>query len=233
MINQNSPIFGTKRKLLLVRGILGGLSIICSFSAVVNLNLSIATVILSTSPILTGILSCIIDREKTKWSLMNTLSIITCFIGLFIISIKGFHSEVHNFLLGFLMALSSSFFSALVNVTINEIKDENTLTISLYSMTVCTLITFPKMIYEIIHETDFPIIKTTQLCVTGILSLIAQYLKTKSIQMSDNLGIIVFRYFDVIFSLLWDLLILKTTLYTFDYIGITCILIGCCMMLKY
>jgi drug/metabolite transporter (DMT)-like permease len=223
-------ILGNKKKLLLVRGIFGGLSIICSFLAVKNLNLSIATVIVSTGPIFTGLMSCIC--KKNNWTTINTISLIICFSGLLIICYKGFKDRIANFFIGFVAALSSAIFSALVNITINEIKDENTFIITFYAMSVCILLTFPGMVYETLTHNYFDnstSLLKIQLCFTGIASFSAQYLKTRSIQISDNLGVIIFRYFDVIFCLVWDVFILDSKLYVYDYVGITLILLGCCV----
>ena len=232
-------ILGKRKKLLLIRGFLGGLSIICSFLAVKNLNLSIATVILSTGPILTGIMSCYF--KKDSWTRLNTFSLLICFSGLLIISIKGFKDQITNFFIGFFSGILSSLFTAMVNITINEIKDENTFTITLYSMSACIILTIPGLIYEITKENIFinnsvnrvlnnnvnRVFNITQLCLSGIFSFSAQYLKTRAIQISENLGIIILRYFDVVFCLLWDLFILKSKLYLYDYIGIALIFFGC------
>jgi len=228
--NPDMHILGNKKKLLLVRGLFGALSIICSFFAVKNLNLSIATVIVSTGPIFTGLMSCIC--KKNNWTTINTISLVICFSGLLIICFKGFKERITNFFIGFVAALLSAVFSALVNITIGEIKDEDTFIITFYAMSACILLTFPGMIYEALTHNYFDHstpLKTIQLCFTGVASFSAQYLKTRSIQISDNLGVVIFRYFDVIFCLLWDVFILNSKLYVYDYVGITLILLGCCI----
>jgi drug/metabolite transporter (DMT)-like permease len=230
LLDQKIQMLGNKKKLLVVRGLFGGISIICSFLAVKNLNLSIATVIVSTSPIFTGLMSCIF--KKNNWTTINTISLVICFSGLLIICFKGFKDSMKNFFIGFVASLLSAIFTALVNITIDEIKDENTFTITFYAMSACTVLTFPGMIYETLTHNYFDHstpLKTTQLCFTGIISFSAQYLKTRSIQISDNLGVIIFRYFDVIFCIIWDVFILDSKLYVYDYIGITLILLGCCV----
>ena len=223
-------IFGKKKKSLLTRGILGGLAISSSFLAIKYLNLSIATVIISTSPILTCIMSYFF--QQANWTKWDTLSVFICFTGLVIISIKGFTQQVKNFRIGFMAAICSSFFTALVNITIHDIKDENTLTITLYSMGSCSLITLPGLLYELLDK-DFVFdanIHILQLCLTGILSFSAQFLKTKSIQLSENLGIIVLRYLDIIFCILWDILFVpNSSIDIYNGIGIICIFTGCCL----
>jgi drug/metabolite transporter (DMT)-like permease len=227
--------FGNKKKLLLVRGILGGLTTSCSFFAVKYLNLSIATVIISTAPIITGIMSyCLQNCSRKEWTFRDTISALISFSGLVVISIKKVSEKNTNFFLGFIAALSSAVFSALVNITIHDIKDENTVVITLYSMSFCSLITLPGLIVEFyhknaIHNKPLSMWWNIQLFSTGLISFSAQSLKTLSIQISNDLGVIVFKYLDIVFCLLWDVFILQTRIDIFDYVGVFCILLGCCM----
>ena len=215
--------FGEKKRLLLIRGVLGGATISLSFLAVKNLNLSVATVIVSTSPILTGLMSC------STWTRTDLVSTAICFTGLVILSIQGITEEVHHFWIGFIAALGSSFLSALVNITIRDIRDENTLVITLYAMSACVLMTTPAAIHEVVVN-GLPIldaVHATQLCLTGVASFSAQWLKTRSIQLSETLSVVVLRYLDVLFCLAWDLLLLHSYIPFYHYIGITLIFFGC------
>lgn len=214
---------GEKKRLLMIRGVLGGATISLSFLAVKNLNLSIATVIVSTSPILTGLMSC------SAWTRTDLVSTAICFTGLVILSIQGFMEDIPHFWVGFIAALGSSFLSALVNITIRDIRDENTLVITLYAMGACVVMTAPPAIHEIVVN-GLPILDAahaTRLCLTGAASFSAQWLKTRSIQLSENLSVVVLRYLDVFFCLLWDLFILHSHIPFYHYIGITLIFFGC------
>lgn len=226
MILSPSNIFGNQKKLLFIRGIYGTLTIVFSFLSIKYLNLSIATVLSSTGPIFTGIFTCF---SKGIWTWKDSISVFLCFIGIIMICIQGFFEKSRNFWIGIFCGLLSSIFSALVNVTISSIKEENAFTITMYSMGLCSLQSLPLMIInfdfdQIFSQDKFRII---QLFCTGISSLIAQYLKTLSIQNSENLGVIVLRYLDTIFCIFWDIFILHSSIHWNNYLGIGFILLGC------
>jgi drug/metabolite transporter (DMT)-like permease len=219
---QIKPLFGIKTKQLLLRGILGGAAISLSFLSMSYLSLSIGTTIVSTSPLWTALFSVFLKRKV--WHKIDTLATILCLIGLGIIT--SFNYNDRNFLIYILFALLSAILQGGVNVMIDEIKDENTIIISLYAMFGSIDVSITGFIYE---QVKTPLMYSNhiwQLCLTGFLSLGAQALKTKAIQVSDGLGVIIFRYLDVPFSMMWDTLILQTKLNLSDYICIAFIMCG-------
>jgi len=223
---QCKNFWGEKKKLLLLRGIFGALSIIGSFLSVKNLNLSIATVLLSTAPVFTGMMACYL---KNSWNIKNWFSLMFCLLGILFITVPGWKENNKHILIGFCSGLASSFFTALVNVTIQEIKEENTFTITLYSMTACSLMILPTTLMETIlyHKafSTYPL-HLVQLFGSGFLSFLAQYFKIKAIVKAENVSVVIYRYFDIFFSLLWDVFLFQTILTLYDYLGIIFILTG-------
>jgi len=227
----------------MIRGILGGLSVSTSFLAVTYLNLSVATVIASTSPILTGILQC-------SSSIYHWIGMLFCFCGVVLIILFNNGtlttiidlSENKNLWVGVSFAMVGSLLTAMVNVTIHEIRDEKALTITLYSMGVCGFLAIPGMIVTATRTTHAELENlvtnlqntslATRLALIGIINVLAQYLKTCSIKASDNrieLGVIVnVRYLEVIFCIMWDVFILHSQLSSIEIVGIFLVLLGCC-----
>jgi drug/metabolite transporter (DMT)-like permease len=217
------------KKKLIIRGLIGGTSLICAFIALHYLNMSIAIVLTSTSPIWTGIFSYFYNKEV--WKCMDTIASLIGISGIILISYYGFDSI--NSIIGFILALSAALFQAGVNISIYDIKDESSAVISLYSMIVCLTMSIPGFIYEQ-HNKIKPIIfdlssinQLLQLFLTGILSFVAQCLRTTSIQLSKSLGIVVLRNITILFSLLWDIVLLHSKIDYINIIGIILILIGC------
>jgi drug/metabolite transporter (DMT)-like permease len=218
---QIKPLFGMKTKQLLLRGILGGAAISLSFLSLSYLSLSIGTTIVSTSPLWTAFFSAFVKRKV--WHRIDTVATILCLIGLGIITSFNYNDRK---LIYILLALLSAILQGGVNVMIDEIKDENTIIISLFAMFGSINVSITGFIYE---QVKTPLIYSNhiwQLCLTGFLSLGAQALKTKSIQLSDGLGVIILRYLDVPFSMIWDTLFLQTKLTLSDYICIAFIMCG-------
>jgi len=220
-------VLGKKKKELLIRGVLGGLSLVTSFIAVINLDLHIATVIVATSPLWT----CLFAKKQT-WKPRYTLASIACIGGLFLSLYTKDYNNKH-IIIGIIAALCSSILTSAVNVMVFEVKEEDTIVIVFYSMTCCLLISSPGMIYEQLHPNGNIVLRSSSLCqfielsLAGIFSFLAQSLKTRSIQLSNNLGIIILRYMDIIFSSIWDVVVFKNKIDTLDIIGMVIIIISC------
>jgi len=220
-------ILGKKRKQLLVRGVLGGLTLVTSFIAVVNLDLHVATVIIATSPLWT--MFC---AKKDTWKPRYTLASIACIGGLFLSLYRKDYSNTH-IVIGVIGALCSSILTSAVNVMVFEIKDEDTIVIVFYSMLCCLFISCPGMIYEQLRPNGNMVIASSSIChlielsMAGIFSFMAQSLKTRAIQLSDNIGVIILRYMDIIFSSIWDVVIFKKQMDLLDIMGMIIIIASC------
>lgn len=66
-----------------------------------------------------------------------------------------------------------------------------------------------------------------QLCLTGVLSTIAQLTKTSGLQMSNNFGVLVMRYLDIFFAFIWDLVFLHAEIGALSVCGALIIVGGC------
>jgi len=74
-------------RLLFVRGLLGGIGIVITFFAIVNLGMSKGVVLASTYPIFAYILGIILLKEKA--SVVSALSILTAFAGICLVAGGG------------------------------------------------------------------------------------------------------------------------------------------------
>jgi len=174
---------------------------------------------------------------KEQWHYINNLGVLVVFAGLFILlwpfDNKGVDRDYETFW-GILFALTSSIFNAMANVMIQEIREESTLVIGWYSMTLCAL--FSSIALGI---SEFPSrgllsfqwesLYVWMLMATGGLSLVAQNLKHYSLQTTQHLGILLFKHLDILFSLLWDHVVLKESIAPKEIYAILLILVGCCI----
>ena len=152
-------------KWLLLRGVLGGITIISAFIAVTvrvessttirratttcltlgdalpqEVEISHATVIIATSTLWTAALAVLLERGTWKWG--DTFAAIFCLLGVVLV-VKPtpiWHpakkKDDHNPLLGLCCAVLSAVSQAGVNMTIRRIKEEDTSVITLYAMVV-------------------------------------------------------------------------------------------------
>lgn len=190
---------------LCIRGLLGALTIVTSFFALGLLDMTLAVILTSTASLWTGLFSYM--RRQGNWHIKDTVGALLCISGIGLITWQKYdHDTLHpHFVVGSCMALSSAIFQGMVNVTIYDIKDENTVIITMYSMLMSALFSGIGMAY---NRHPIPLsMPMIEMSLCGIISFAAQYLKTRSLQESKNIHIILLRYFDIVFALVWDILL--------------------------
>jgi len=215
------PILGNEKKKLFIRGLLGSINIILGFLALEFLSISITIIILNTSIIWFSLIAHFYYKEY--WHFINNIGIIFIISGIFILI---FQNEKKINIIGVILALFASIVNALANITIKEIKNESTLVIGLYSMGLCLIFSSLGFFIEPIklsikHQYIY------HLLFTGIFTLLAQNFKNKSLQITNNLGVIFLKNLDIIFSFLFDIFIFKYNFTIKELIGILIISIGC------
>ena len=216
-------------KFLVIRSILGGGAIITSFYAIMKCDLSTTTIITSTSSLWTALIGYMISPSKYKWGIGDLMIALWCIGGVVIISVSN-KQETHYYI-GVISALASAIFQSCVNLTIKRLDDENPAWVSLWGTMGSVILGFPGMIYEVFkHNIDFKHadpIEWVSLGTTGVLSALAQYYKTFSIQLAGSMSVLILRYTDVIFSVLWDIFIFKETLKWRVIVGMVVVFSGC------
>jgi len=114
--------WGKNRPLLILRGILGTLALICIFYAIRNMPLSISTVIQYTYPIFISIFACIFINEKISRNIVFAL--IIGWIGILIIlnpiQLSNIKVEIDN--ISVLIAFFGSIFTALAYITVKKLS---------------------------------------------------------------------------------------------------------------
>ena len=224
---------GLQKRALCSRGILGATNIALSFYAVQHLQLSVATTLLSTAPLYTGILTCCVHRLQWKWG--DTVSGVFCLGGVILMSYEKFTNPPDRyFYWGFIAANGAAFVNALINISIYGVREESALTIVGYAMFFGTLTAIPGLWVgtqrhhiPFWNESNNTLKLWLALVGTGSLSVVAQLLKTNAIQASqENIRIVLLRYLDIPFSIAWDCLFFGSRLTMREIVGIVCILIG-------
>jgi len=221
-------------KFLVLRSILGGATIITSFFAILKCDLSTTTVITSTSSLWTALIGSVLSPQKYKWSFYDIMIALWCIAGVVVISLNDHHKNIYHYI-GITSAILSAIFQSGVNLTIRHLDQESPAWISLWGMMGSVGLGIPGCIYEIYKAPHFARatpIEYTSLMTTGMLSAMAQYCKTYSIQISGSMSVLIFRYMDVIFSVLWDFFLFKVRLQWQTITGIFIILTGCFLKLS-
>lgn len=223
LIFKIKPILGFERKKLFIRGLLGSINIILGFLALEFLSISTTTIILNTSIIWFSLVAHFYYKEY--WHFINNIGIIFILSGIFILSFQN--EKKNNNIIGIILALLASIVNALANIFVKEIKNESTLVIGLYSMGLCFIFSSFGFFININIKLSIQNYNLYILILPGIFSLLAQNFKNKSLQITNNLGVIFLKNLDIIFSFLYDIFIFNYNFTIKELICILIIFIGC------
>lgn len=186
-------LWGTNRKLLIIRGIAGALALVLYFRLIQDIPFASAITILFLAPIFTTIFGIFIVKEKVhpiQW-----LFFLISFAG--IVVIKGFDTRIGSIYL--LIGVAASVFSGIAHNVIRKINTrEHPLVIIFYF----PLITMP--FTGVISSFVWVPPKGWDwffLLVVGVLTQVAQYFMTKSYQAEEISKVASIRYISILYAL--------------------------------
>jgi len=187
------PLLGTNRKLLLLRGIIGTISMVLFFLAIKEIPFGSVVCLRYLSPIFAAILAIVWLKERItplQWACF-----LIAFLGVLIL--RGFDSRIN--LLGLSYIIISAFFSGMVYVIIRHIgQREHPVVIVGYFM-FCATITggiLSIFSWQAPSYTDWWVLASL-----GFFGFIGQYFMTKAYQTTD-IGIVgPIKYMESVFAL--------------------------------
>lgn len=194
IVKNKIPILGNNKKLLLLRGAAGVISLTCFFQSLNYLPLGTSVSLRYTSPIFAAIMAYLFLQEKVKplqWVLF-----LIAFIGVMII--KGFGVDVNT--IGLIFVLLSALFLGFIFVIIRKIGDtENPLVIINYFM-VMAFSFGGIMSISNWKQPDF--IEWFLLLSLGFFGYIGQLYLTKSLQSGETNIVAPLKYLEVVCMIL-------------------------------
>ena len=222
LILKIQPLLGKNPFQLTLRGTYASLNIMLGFFALFYLQMSVATILFTTS----SIWICVLTRCggcTHEWPLLNNVGTLVSITGVGLLTWCHIQRDLIS-TWGIFFALASSFFNALSNITLRSVRDESSWVICLYSMIFCLVGSIPGLFC--VEKPTTLAIQDLELVSTGVFSLLALQLKTMAIQQSSNMGIVLFRYLDVVFSCLFDYWIFHNRYGPYDWTGMVLIVVG-------
>ncbi len=214
------------RLLLLSRGVIGTLGMICLYISLDKINLADATMLNKMSPFYLIIFSSIFLKEKI--TLPQISAITTAFIGAMFVIKPTFSVETLPYLIGFLSGVFAGGAYTCVRALGN--RGERGPVIVFYFSLTSTLILLP-LVYRIfvpINSYNFVI-----LLFSGIAGSIGQFSLTKAYSLAPSKEISIYDYSQMIFSSVWSYLIFSQLPDTLSFIGYIIILCASLYMYKY
>lgn len=193
-LKTKSSFFGIKKKLLIVRGIAGVISLTCFFESLNYLSIGTAVSLRYTSPIFAAILAFLILKEKIK--LLQWVFFFLAFIG--VIIIKGFGLDISSF--GLLLIFISAFFHGFVFMLIRKIgSDENPIVIINYFMIMAFLFGGIMCFNTWKNPTHTEWFLLLSL---GFFGYIGQLYMTKAFQADETSIVAPLQYLEVFFTII-------------------------------
>ena len=144
---KNLNPWGKNKPLLILRGILGTMALVCIFYAIKNMPLNLSTVIQYTYPIFISIFAGILINEKITKNLI--IASITGWIGIFIIlnpyQLSSLNIELDKFTL--LIAFLGSISTALAYITVKKLSSTEDIFIIIKYFPLISVITLSPIVF--------------------------------------------------------------------------------------
>jgi len=225
LLRNKIPILGNKRELLVLRGLVGVSSMTLFFMSIKYLPVGTAVSLRYIAPIFATIFAILFFKQKVapiRW-----LFFIMSFLGVLIL--KGFDSQVDSF--GLLLVLIASVFSGLVYVIIGKIgREDHPVVIVNYFMVIATLTGGVLSIGNWVNPVG---IEWVFLLSLGVVGYIGQLFMTKAFQMASTSHVAPLKYIEVIFTVLFGLMLFGEVYTFWSLLGIALIIGGLILNVSY
>lgn len=210
--------WGNKKTLLIIRGIIGVLSMTLFFLSLKHLSLGSAVTLRYLAPIFATVFAVFLLKEKIKP--VQWIFFCIAFLGVYIL--KGLDPLINNY--GLLLVLSAAFFSGLVYVIIRKIGNtEHPVVIVNYFMGIATI--FGGFLCLPYWKTPINI-EWLLLISLGFFGFFGQLFMTKAFQIAKTNKIAPLKYLEVVFTALLGFFWLGEIYSVWNIVGVFLILIG-------
>lgn len=225
LLKYKIPILGNKKKLLVLRGVVGVISMTLFFMSTKYLAIGTAVSLRYLGPIFAAVFAVFLLKEHVKP--LQWLFFAMAFSGVLVL--KGFDVELN--LYGLLLVLISAVFIGLVYIVISKIgKDDHPVVVVNYFMVISTLVGGILSINKWVQ----PIGKEWLLLFSlGVFGYFGQVYMTKALQLAATNQIAPFKYAEVIFTVLFGVFIFSEVYTFWSILGIVLIILGLVLNVLY
>lgn len=220
------PLFGVKKKWLIIRGICGVTALTSFFFTINHLPIAIAVTVQYLSPVFTVIFTYLFLKEKV--SLKQWLFSVIALIGVFIIGVSKYLNSGENLstidpkwvMLGIFSALSAG----VAYLAIIKCKEtDSPINVVIYF----PMVAIPIMaVLSLFHFVTPKGIEWLILIIIGIFTQFAQIFMTKALHFGPAATVMPFKYLGSIYALMVGMFLFGEFISLYAYIGITVVLTG-------
>lgn len=218
LLKNKIPLLGTNRKLLILRGLVGVISMSLFFMSTKYLPIGTAVSLRYLAPIFAGVFAIYFLKETIKR--LQWFFFALAFAG--VIILKGFDTDLDG--TGLLLIFMSAIFSGLVYVVISKIgKSNHPVVVVNYFMVISTIVGGLLSINNWVNPKG---IEWLMLFSLGIFGYFGQVFMTKAFQVAATNQVAPLKYLEVIFTLLIGVLLFSEVYTLYSLLGITMIICG-------
>lgn len=216
------PLWGNNKKLLILRGLFGTLSLLALFYGLQRMPIAMAMTLSNLAPLFTVLLAHIFLKEKAHW--IHGLFLFGAFVG--VLLVKGVDFSISWSLA--VIGIIGAFVAACAYTCIRLLKDsDDTLVIIFYF----PLLSMPITLFPMLQNWVTPSYKEAILILfIGLLTQCAQYFMTKAYQLEKASKIMIYNYAAIIWALLVGLFVFHEPIVGWQWVGFTVILM--CLLLS-
>jgi drug/metabolite transporter (DMT)-like permease len=210
-------VWGSNKPLLLVRGTVGTVALMCVYYAVTSLPLAEATILQYVHPVFTALLGVLFLKERVQTSTM--ICIAFCLAGLLVMvqpnMMEGSGHELP--MLSILLALCGAFGSSIAYVIVRKLSQtEDSSVIIFYfplvALPVSTLLMWDHFVWPSLYL-------TIVLVLVGIFTQVGQYGLTKAMQTQAAGKASAYSYVQIVFSALLGVWLFNEVPSIWTYLG--------------
>jgi len=198
--------WGTRRGLLLLRGLVGYVALSCVFYALTHLPLAEATVIQYLHPMFTALLAAVLLRERAGASL--AVSMVLSLVGVGLVSRPSLLTGREGVALDELavaVAIAGAFLSACAYVVVRRLaRSEHPLVIVLYFPLVSVPASIPAVVPSFVMPVGW---EWTMLAGIGVCTQLGQVYLTRGLQHEPAGRATALSYMQVVFAATWGVLV--------------------------
>lgn len=218
LLKNKIPILGNKRKLLVLRGLVGVTSMTLFFMSTKYLAIGTAVSLRYMAPIFAAVFAIYFLKERIKP--LQWLFFAMAFIG--VIILKGFDTALNSY--GLVLVTISAIFSGLVYIVISKIgKDDHPVVVVNYFMVISTILGGLLSINNWINPEG---VEWFMLFGLGLFGYFGQVYMTKAFQIASTNQVAPLKYLEVIFTLLLGVLLFNEIYTLYSLLGIALIITG-------
>ncbi|SEG68629.1 DMT family transporter [Vibrio hangzhouensis] len=217
-------VWGNNKKLLLVRGTVGTMALICVYYSVTTLPLAEATILQYIHPVFTALLAFVFLRERIQFSTL--ICILLSLLGLYIMVAPTLSSHGIDTLPLFSVgiALLGAFGSSVSYVVVRKLSQTEDSSVIIFYF---PLVALPLSILLMSNDFVMPdLYLTGVLVLIGIFTQVGQLGLTKAMQTQAAGKASAYSYIQIVFSIILGLVLFQEMPSIWTYLGGTLIVAG-------